>query len=47
MLLTGLEPGETLVLTDLVPAVEGMLLKPVQAGDIAKQLKRQATGEAL
>ena len=47
VLLTGLEPGETLVLTDLVPAVEGMLLKPVQAGDIAKQLKRQAIGEAL
>jgi multidrug efflux pump subunit AcrA (membrane-fusion protein) len=47
VLSTGLEPGQTLVLTDLVPAVEGMLLKPVQAGDIAKQLKRQATGEDL
>jgi len=47
VLSTGLEPGQALVLTDLVPAVEGMLLKPVQAGDIAKQLKRQATGEAL
>ena len=47
VLSTGVEQGETLVLTDLVPAVEGMRLKPVQAGDIAKQLKRQATGEAL
>ncbi|MCD4721470.1 MAG: hypothetical protein K8S13_16650 [Desulfobacula sp.] len=47
VLSTGLEQGQTLVLTDLVPAVEGMLLNPVQAGDIAEQLKRQAIGEAL
>ncbi|MBC2705061.1 hypothetical protein [Desulfobacula sp.] len=47
VLSTGLEQGETLVLTDLVPAVEGMLLKPFQDSDIAEQLKRQATGEAL
>jgi multidrug efflux system membrane fusion protein len=43
---SGVEPGETLVLTDLVPAVEGMLLKPVQALDIAEQLKLKALGEA-
>lgn len=47
VLSTGLEPGQTLVLTDLVPAVEGMLLKPVQDADMAKQLNRQAAGEAL
>lgn len=47
VLSTGVEPGEILVLTDIVPAVEGMRLKPVQAGDIAERLKRQATGEAL
>jgi len=44
---TGIEQGEILVLSDLVPAVEGMRLKPVHADDIAKQLKYQAAGEAL
>ncbi|MCD4678273.1 MAG: hypothetical protein K8S18_20115 [Desulfobacula sp.] len=47
VLSTGVEPGQILVLTDLVPAVEGMRLKPIQANDIAAQLKRQAAGEAL
>jgi len=47
VLSTGDEQGETLVLSDIVPAVEGMRLKPVQAGDIAEQLKHQATGEVL
>ncbi|MBW2653761.1 MAG: hypothetical protein JRC91_02185 [Deltaproteobacteria bacterium] len=47
VLSTGIEQGEILVLSDLVPAVEGMLLKPVHADDIAKQLKCQAAGEAL
>jgi RND family efflux transporter MFP subunit len=30
---SGLEDGDILVLTDLIPAVEGMLLKPVNAGE--------------
>jgi len=47
VLSTGIEQGEILVLSDLVPAVEGMRLKPVHADDIAKQLKCQAAGEAL
>jgi len=47
VLSTGIEQGEILVLSDLVPAVEGMRLKPVHADDIAKQLKYQAAGEAL
>lgn len=42
----GLEQGETLVLADLVPAIEGMLLKPVLAGDVLQYLKKQALGEA-
>jgi len=42
----GLKEGETLVLADLVPAVEGMLLKPVEAIDILEGLKQQALGEA-
>jgi multidrug efflux pump subunit AcrA (membrane-fusion protein) len=41
----GLEPGQTLVLADLMPAVEGMLLKPVQAKDVLEHLKQQAIGE--
>jgi len=42
----GLKEGETLVLSDLIPAVEGMLLKSVEAVDILKDLKHQALGEA-
>ena len=42
----GLKEGETLVLADLMPAVQGMLLKPVQAGDVLELLKQQALGEA-
>lgn len=42
----GFEPGEKLVLTDMVPAVEGMLLKSVPAVDVLEQLKKQALGEA-
>jgi len=42
----GFKNGESLVLTDLIPAVEGMLLKPVEAVDILKDLKQQALGEA-
>ena len=41
----GLKEGEILVLADLVPAVQGMLLKPVQAGDVLERLKQQALGE--
>lgn len=46
VLMEGVELGETLVLADLMPAVEGMLLKPVQAGDVLEYLKKQALGEA-
>jgi len=46
VLSNGFKPGEKLVLADLVPAVEGMLLKPVEASDVLKNLKRQALGEA-
>ncbi|MCP4720634.1 MAG: hypothetical protein GY860_14370, partial [Desulfobacteraceae bacterium] len=47
VLSTGIDPGETLVLSDLIPAVEGMKLKPVLANDTADRLKRMAIGEAL
>ncbi|MCK5695372.1 MAG: hypothetical protein KAH62_02000 [Desulfobacula sp.] len=42
----GLEEGESLVLTDLIPAIEGMRLNPVQAGEELELLKQQALGEA-
>ena len=41
----GLEPGETLVLSDLVPAIQGMRLKPVLAPDVLSALKQEALGE--
>ncbi|MBT3178776.1 MAG: hypothetical protein HOG03_22945 [Desulfobacula sp.] len=47
VLSTGIDPGETLVLSDLIPAVEGMKLKPVLDNDTAERLKRMAIGEAL
>jgi hypothetical protein len=42
----GLKQGEKLVLADLVPAIDGILLKPVQAESVARSLKQQALGEA-
>ncbi|MCP3940883.1 MAG: hypothetical protein GY710_05300 [Desulfobacteraceae bacterium] len=44
---TGVEPGQILVLTDLIPAVEGMRLKPIQADDTTRQLQHMALGETL
>jgi len=41
----GLKSGDNLVLTDLVPAVEGMLLKPIADNEAKKNLKRSALGE--
>lgn len=46
VLSNGFKSGEKLVLADLVPAIEGMLLKPVEASDVLENLKRQALGEA-
>ncbi len=43
----GVEPGETLVLSDLVPAISGMKLKPVSDDETAEQVQAQAAGEAL
>ena len=40
----GFEPGETLVLSDLVPAVAGMLLKPVADKEAKTTLLLQAHG---
>lgn len=42
----GIKEGETLVLADLMPAIQGMLLKPVQVLEVLALLKQQAFGEA-
>jgi RND family efflux transporter MFP subunit len=42
----GLEAGEHVVVSDLVPAIEGMLLRPEDDGALAARLKRQAAGGA-
>lgn len=41
----GLKPGDRLILDDLVPAIEGTLLKPVPDDSAAKWLKKMSTGE--
>lgn len=43
----GLKPGEQVVLTDLQPAVQGMLLAPVIDETSSKSLKRELLGEGL
>lgn len=44
---SGLEQGQLLVLSDVVPAINGMRLKPVVSETDAREIKRQALGEAL
>jgi len=39
---SGLEPGEQVVLSDLVPAIEGMLLQPQEDQQAVARLKQQA-----
>lgn len=41
----GLKPAERVVISDLVPAIQGMLLKPVQDQATEQQLARAARGE--
>jgi multidrug efflux pump subunit AcrA (membrane-fusion protein) len=40
----GLNPGEWVIVSDLVPAIEGMLLQPVEDPDLEKGLTAEATG---
>lgn len=47
VLAEGVAPGEALVLSDLVPAIRGMKLKPVPDPDTADRVMRLATGEAM
>ncbi len=47
VLAEGVSSGEKIILSDLVPAVEGMKLLPEQDNAKAAQLKRQAAGERI
>ena len=42
----GLEPGERVIVTDLVPVIEGMPLSVSPALDAEQDLRRRALGEA-
>lgn len=44
VLRSGIETGETVIITDLVPAVEGMLLNPIQDAEAVASLRDEATG---
>lgn len=41
----GLSPGDQIVLTDLVPAILGMLLDPVENDELGAEIRRYSTGE--
>jgi RND family efflux transporter MFP subunit len=40
----GVEPGEQIVVSDLIPAVAGMLLKPRPDAEVLERLKAEAAG---
>ena len=44
---SGLEPGERLVISDLIPAIEGMLLIPMVDPDAAEWLRAQAEARGV
>lgn len=41
----GVKPGETVVVSDLTPAIEGMLLAPQKDADLESELAVEASGE--
>ena len=44
MIHEGVEPGEQIVVSDLIPAVAGMLLKPRPDAEVLERLKAEAAG---
>ncbi len=44
---TGLKPGERIVVSDLIPAVAGMLLRPVPDEEVSAKLKADAKGRSV
>jgi len=45
VIVDGLAPGDRVVVSDLVPAIEGMLLNPREDAALAERILRQAAGE--
>jgi multidrug efflux pump subunit AcrA (membrane-fusion protein) len=45
VLASGLKSGEQLVVSDLIPAIEGMLLTPVNDKTVQQSLAKAASGE--
>jgi multidrug efflux pump subunit AcrA (membrane-fusion protein) len=43
---TELKPGEKLIISDVIPVIEGMPLNPVRAGDYERRMKNNALGES-
>ena len=41
----GLEPGETLIVSDPTPAIEGQLVSPVVDDDLVESIRAAAAGE--
>jgi len=41
---SGVEAGEQVIISDLIPVIEGMPLKPVHASDFEEQMQRMAAG---
>ncbi len=44
LILEGVEPGDQIVVSDLIPAVAGMLLKPQPDAEVMERLKAEAAG---
>ncbi len=42
---SGLKPNERLIVSDPAPAIEGMLVDPVEDRDLAQRIKAEATGQ--
>jgi multidrug efflux pump subunit AcrA (membrane-fusion protein) len=42
----GLDPGDRIVISDLVPAIDGMLLEPIEDAQASAQLLASAAGGA-
>jgi multidrug efflux pump subunit AcrA (membrane-fusion protein) len=42
----GVDEGESIIITDVIPVIEGLPLKPIQAEEYELQMARDALGEA-
>ena len=42
---SGIEPGEQIIITDLIPVIEGMPLQVITASEYEDDMKKRAIGE--